>query len=150
MTHLFAYAAITFIITRAGIFRWLREIGPKSWRDFISCPLCTGFWVGTVLHAATNASALIHSRSWGLALGALGAVEAGALTGLAALLFACAVDWLDASEQLSTALRPKKAVIRSSFPDEAPTDPDAYPGPTKKVSEQTITEAIKRMGEKKS
>lgn len=85
------YAAVTFIVTRAGIFRWLREIGPKGWREFISCPLCTGFWVGAVLHAAVNASALIHSRSWGLALGV---VLVGALTGATALMYTAILDAL--------------------------------------------------------
>jgi hypothetical protein len=149
MLQLLGYVGITFILTRAGIFRWLRELGPKSWRDFISCSLCTGFWVGLVL---SSADLWLYKRPthWdlGLVRSALQAVGVGALTGLATLVVASVIDWLEAAERLSESLLKRRHGL-PSFPDEAPTDPDAYPGPTKKVSERTITAALKGMGEKK-
>jgi hypothetical protein len=149
MLPVLGYVGITFILTRAGIFLWLRERGPKTWREFISCPLCTGFWVGFVL---SSVDLWLYKRPihWeiGLIRPALQAVGVGALTGLAALLVACVIDWLDAAEQLSKSLLKRRHGL-PSFPDEAPTDPNGYQAPTKKVSDETISEAMRRMGEKK-
>lgn len=91
LVTILGYAAVTFIVTRAGIFRWLREIGPKGWRDFVSCQLCAGWWIGAGLHAASNANALIHSRYWSVGLEV---VLTGALTGAVALLYTAILDAL--------------------------------------------------------
>ncbi len=166
MLHLLGYAAVTFIVTRAGIFRWLREIGPKGWRDFITCPLCTGYWVGFGM--ALSRAALQHlvpwnrqefqnfSSPWPLEF-FLELVETGALTGVIALLVTCAVDFLDETPKKMGGIRFGRGAVMQyiskdaeQFRDEFPTDPETFPGPTKKVSEATITEAIRRMGEKKS
>jgi hypothetical protein len=142
------YAAVTFIISRAGIFRWLREIGPKSWRDFITCPLCTGFWVGAGLAVFRQLEPYLWklqgfsgfgSRSAGLALDV---VATGALTGAVALLYTSVIDALPVWE-------PAK-LPKISYPDEAPTDPNGFHAPTKRVSDRDIEEARRRMGEKKA
>lgn len=156
------YAAVTFIISRAGIFRWLREIGPKSWRDFISCPLCTGFWVGAGLAVFRQLEPYLWklqgfsgfgSRSAGLALDV---VASGALTGAVALLYTSVIDALPVWE-------PSKSP-KISYPDEAnrrrlsanadgepesdyvlgaPTAPNGFRAPTNE-------EVKRRMGEKKA
>lgn len=165
MLHLLGYVAVTFIVTRAGIFRWLREIGPKGWRDFVSCPLCAGFWIG--LGMALARAALQHQVPWNrqefqnftgtwAAESLLELVETGALTGLIALLVACAVDWLDETPKKMGGIRFGRGAVMQyinqepeQFREELPTDPETFPGPTMKVSDRTITAALKRMAESK-
>lgn len=93
-------AAVTFVITRAGVFAWLRR-GPKGWVDFVSCQLCVGFWVGAVLHGL-RAYLWSDFRAWDAGTWtkvSLEVVGTGALVGAVALLFACAIDWMDALER---------------------------------------------------
>lgn len=101
-------AGITFVIARGGIFRWLRR-GPRAWRDFASCPLCAGFWVGFGLYLARAALALPAGWQRNPAV-FLDAVGTGALVGAVALLFTSVIDWLDAGELAARAAiqTPKK------------------------------------------
>lgn len=99
--HIVSAAAVTFVITRAGIFSWLRR-GRKGWEAFVSCPLCVGFWVGLGLGVARVL--LIGSASFDtswrlLVFEALDLVAGGALVGAVALLFTSSIDWLDALER---------------------------------------------------
>jgi len=155
LASILGYAAVTFIVARAGIFRWLRELGPKGWRDFISCPLCTGFWVGFGMALAR--ATFTHSLPWkfsssrpfmsGLTGGfELGLICTGALTGAVALLYTAVLDALPEPpiQDRKTPKLPSLAV-----PDEAPTDPGGFSGPTKRIAERDIEEAVRRMGEKK-
>lgn len=101
--HVLSAAAVAFVIARAGVFAWLRR-GRPGWVEFVSCPLCVGFWVGFGLGLAR----LSLSRSsgdpvvfWGLwqLRDALDLVAGGALVGATAFLYACVIDFLDALEQ---------------------------------------------------
>lgn len=89
-----AASAATFVIVRSGIFAWLRH-GPKSWVEFISCPLCTGFWVGL-----GTGIAWIWGDFRGISLAlVLDLVAGGALVGAVALLYTSVIDYLDALER---------------------------------------------------
>jgi hypothetical protein len=92
--HVLAAAAVTFVIVRSGIFAWLRR-GPKGWVEFISCPLCTGFWVGLGTGIAWTWP---DFRGLSLAL-VTDLVVGGALVGAVALLYTSVIDWLDALER---------------------------------------------------
>ena len=103
--HVLSAAAVAFVIARSGIFAWLRR-GRKGWVDFVSCPLCVGFWVGFGLGAARlylwrSAGEYLDAwRVWQLVAGdALDLVGGGALVGATALLYASVIDWLDALER---------------------------------------------------
>lgn len=86
-------AAVAFVIARAGVFAWLRK-GPTGWVEFVSCPLCVGFWVGFGLGVTRLylGKTLDFSDAFDLVAG-------GALVGAVALLYACVIDFLDALEQ---------------------------------------------------
>lgn len=94
---------MAFVIARAGVFAWLRR-GRPGWVEFVSCPLCVGFWVGLGLGVAR----LVLSRFGGDPAGFWGVwqvsdvldlVAGGALVGTTAFLYACVIDFLDALEQ---------------------------------------------------
>lgn len=98
--HVLSSAAAAFVIARAGVFAWLRR-GPKGWVEFISCPLCVGFWVGFGLGVARlwlgKSSVFV---AWQLVGGdVLDLVTSGALVGAVALLYTSVIDWLDALER---------------------------------------------------
>jgi hypothetical protein len=100
VTSVIAAAAITFVFVRGSIFDWTRDVGPRAWRDFASCPLCVGFWVGFALDLARSGAWRSFGRpplSWDhAALGA--AVVAGALAAIAALSIARVLDALETAE----------------------------------------------------
>lgn len=76
--------AITLVFTQGSIFKKLRDVGPKLWRDLSNCPLCTGVWVGM------GSALLAGLRSPVQVLGF------GAVVGVAALLVWRVIDALDA------------------------------------------------------
>lgn len=92
-------AAITVILTRATLFAWARTRGPKLWREFASCPLCVGFWVGYGLFWLRAAEAVkvrdIILRPYGLVSLNLTALGLGAAAGCLALLFVLIWSKLD-------------------------------------------------------
>lgn len=54
---------LTFILTRAKLFRFMREFITKknlAWGEFISCDQCVGFWVGLVFQLADYCINGIH------------------------------------------------------------------------------------------
>jgi hypothetical protein len=112
--HVLSASAVAFVIARAGVFAWLRR-GPKGWVDFVSCPLCVGFWVGLTLGVVrlylwrSAGDYLDAWRVWPLVVGdALDLVAGGALVGAVALLYACVIDALDGLEQASRGLLASK------------------------------------------
>lgn len=94
-----AAAAATFVIVRSGVFAWLRH-GPKGWVDFISCPLCTGFWVGLGTGIVWIWGDFRTTAARGFQYcDVLDLVAGGALVGAVALLYTSVIDYLDALER---------------------------------------------------
>jgi hypothetical protein len=105
-------AAVAFVIARAGVFAWLRR-GRKGWIEFISCPLCVGFWVGLVFGTArlylwrSGSDSVDFTQFCRIvAIDGLDLVAGGALVGVTALLYVSVIDWLDALEQAANRLAP--------------------------------------------
>lgn len=77
----------TLVFTQGSIFKGLRSRGPRLWREFSSCALCVGVWVGMLLRwrdlqgILGPAGAMPSTFDWMLALlGFGGATGAIALT----------------------------------------------------------------------
>ena len=105
----FQAAAMTFVVTRSGLFAPLRDHGPAGWRSFMGCPLCVGVWVGMLLTAAQLAAAGYRPASSAVFCSwALMALGTGALSGVVALGFTVAIDFADgvASSVEKLATRP--------------------------------------------
>lgn len=92
-------AAITVVFVRGSIFSPLRSHGPDLWKEFASCALCVGVWVGagaTALSTSYSPDLLAVFRALGLPL-LFAALGMGSMTGCAALLYVRAIDWLEAA-----------------------------------------------------
>lgn len=86
-------AAITVVFVRGSIFNALRTRGPDLWKEFATCALCVGVWVGA------GVAALAHWRAGfqpGFPL-LFTCLALGATTGAAALLYVRVVDWLESA-----------------------------------------------------
>ncbi len=88
-------AALAVLVTQGSIFDKLREIGPKWWRDLLTCPLCFGTWTGMfgailiVLRSRPNPSSVLDfvDLAWFV-------LSAGALSGALGLLFVYVIERL--------------------------------------------------------
>ncbi len=86
-------AAITVVFVRGSIFHLIRTHGPELWKEFATCALCVGVWVGAGV-------AWLVERRGGLSTGfpvLFTALALGSLTGVLALLYVRVVDWLESS-----------------------------------------------------
>lgn len=84
-------AAITVVFTQGKIFRFAREHGPALWRELVSCPLCSGVWIGA------GSSFLVGGHFVGL-LRVYEALAVGALAGCAAWAFVALLNALGSVE----------------------------------------------------
>jgi len=138
--EVFLAAAIAFVATQGSIFKPIREVGPKIWRDLATCPLCTGVWIGGGLHALFADFPQLSNRL-GTARFAAELLGLGSLAGVLALLAVSLWDWLAKDpgiriESGATLMYLTKPTIglghaetapAAGFVSEAPTEPTAPP-----------------------
>lgn len=87
-------AAITAVFVKGSLFSGLRARGPALWREWASCALCVGVWVGT----AAAVMSCYYSRVSVDLLSVFAALGQGCVAGAAALLFERVVGLLEAWE----------------------------------------------------
>lgn len=86
-------AAISLVFVRGSIFSRIRTAGPDLWKEFATCPLCVGVWVGagaTVL-ARFRGILLLDIPLIFLSLGV------GCTAGALALLYVRLIDALESA-----------------------------------------------------
>lgn len=141
--EVFLAAAMAFVFTQGTLFKTVRDHGPKIWREFSTCALCVGVWVGGGLHALF-ASFPQGADKLGIARYAAELLGIGSLTGVLALLAVSIWDWLgkepgirvDGGATLmyltkpTVALNPADTMLPPAFPSEPPTEPTAAPEAT--------------------
>lgn len=92
-------SAATVVFTRGKLFQWLRDHGPRLWRELVGCPLCLGVWVGAGVHLAEH-----HEGSWDLR-SVLHLVGIAALSGVAAMAIFLVLDVLRDAGEAAQAVR---------------------------------------------